>query len=217
MAGHERRDERAERAARQALADIGRQVREARLAHDLSQREAARAIGFSAATWSRLEQGASPSVSLVTLGRALAVVGLDLHVRAFPGGAPLRDAAHVRLLERLRERLPASVAWRTEVPLPAHGDRRAWDAVIGLTDVRVGVEGETRARDAQELQRRIALKQRDGGMDHVLLLLADTRHNRHFLRTCGTGFLSAFPVDRRLALRRLEAGTDPQGCTILLL
>jgi hypothetical protein len=154
---------------------------------------------------------------VVVLGRALAVVGLDLHVRAYPGGAPLRDTAHLRLLERLRERLPPAVTWRTEVPLPAAGDRRAWDALIACTDVRVGVECETRARDAQELQRCIALKSRDGGVEHVLLLLSDTRHNRLFLRSCGSGFLAAFPVDGRQALRRLEEGLDPGGSMIVLL
>ena len=147
----------------------------------------------------------------------LAVVGLDLHVRAYPGGRPLRDSAHLELLQRLRTRLGPAVRWRTEVPLPLHGDQRAWDALLGVRHVRVGVEAETRARDAQELPRRVALKQRDGGVEYVVLLLADSRHNRAFLRTCGEGFLAGFPVAGSVALARLAASADPGGSAIILL
>ena len=83
--------------------------------------------------------------------------------------------AHIALLRRLQSALGPRVGWRTEVPLPGGGDRRAWDALIGVGATRIGVETETRARDAQSLQRRLALKKRDGGVDHVILLLADTR------------------------------------------
>jgi hypothetical protein len=41
-----------------------------------------------------------------------------------------------------------------------------------IAGLRIGVEAETRARDRQELQRRVALKRRDGGVDRVILLLA---------------------------------------------
>ena len=217
MAGHERRDDRAQRTARETLATLGREIRTARLGLDLSQSAAGQAIGRSRSSWSRMERGEARQLPLMELARALAVVGLDLHVRAYPGGSPVRDVAHIELLERLRARLGPGIDWRTEVPLPMVGDRRAWDALIIPGRVRIGVEAETRARDAQELQRRLALKQRDGGVDHVLLLLADTRHNRLFLRTCGEGFLAAFPLAGRVALERLAAGTDPGGSAIVLL
>ena len=217
MAGHEKRDERAQRLMSEVLAVMGRELRTARLGLDLSQTSAARAIGRSRSTWSRIERGEVPELPLAELGRAFAVVGLDVHVRAYPGGQPLRDMAHVRLLERLRLRLGPSVGWRTEVPLPLSSDQRAWDALISIMRVRIGVEAETRVRDAQALQRRLGLKQRDGNVDRVVLLLADTRHNRLFLRTCGEGFLASFPVAGALALERLAAGTDPGGNAIILL
>jgi hypothetical protein len=97
------------------------------------------------------------------------------------------------------------------------GDHRAWDALIGVGAIRIGVEAESRAHDAQALQRRLALKRRDGGVDHVLLLLSNTRHNREFLRACGPGFLSDFPVNGRDALARLARGEDPGGSAIVLL
>lgn len=154
---------------------------------------------------------------LLAVVRAAAVVGLDLPLRTYPGAGAIRDEAHVRLLERLRARLGPGVGWRTEVPLPNPGDRRAWDAMVVASSDRIGTEAETRARDAQDLQRRLALKRRDGGVDHVILLLADTRHNRRFLREAGQGLRADLPVPGRLALQRLSAGESPRGSAIILL
>jgi transcriptional regulator with XRE-family HTH domain len=213
---HEKHVDRAER-ARRALADLGRELRIARLNHDLSQRTASRAAGMSQPTWSRLESGGVTGVALPDLARALAVVGLDLSIRAFPAGSALRDRAHVELLERLRVCLGPGVRWATEVPLPSPGDRRAWDALAQVVGVRIGIEAETRARDSQELQRRLELKRHDGRVDHVMLLLADTRHNRAFVRAAGEGFRNAFPVPGRIVLDRLASSADPGGSGIVLL
>ena len=97
------------------------------------------------------------------------------------------------------------------------GDRRAWDGLARASDVRVGVEAETRARDAQALKRRLELKQRDGAVERVVLLLADTRHNRSFLRAVGRDFLDAFPIPGAVALERLARGRDTGGNSIVLL
>ena len=98
MAGQERRRERARRLARSSLIDSGQAVREARLSHHLSMATCASAIGISEATWSRLERGLSPNLSIARLTQAAAVVGLDARFRAYEGGPPLRDRAHVALL-----------------------------------------------------------------------------------------------------------------------
>lgn len=185
--------------------------------HDLSQRSASAAAGMSKSAWSRLERGEETRLPLVHLARASAAVGLDLSVRAYPGGQPVRDAAHLALLQRLSVALGDEVGWQTEVPLPNPGDRRAWDALIRVARVRIGVEAETRARDSQELQRRLSLKRRDVGVDHVVLVLSDTRHNRSFLRVAGEGFRGGFPVPGSAALERLGAGRDPGGSSIILL
>jgi hypothetical protein len=89
--------------------------------------------------------------------------------------------------------------------------------MIYVPSVRVGIEAETRARDSQDLQRRLSLKRRDGGADQVILLLADTRHNRTFLRAAGEGFVADFPVPPSIALERLGAARDPGGSSIILL
>ncbi len=217
MAGQERRDDQARRAALAMLAGVGREVRRARLDLDVSQAVASARVGKSASAWSRLERGEAPYLPLLDLARAANVVGLDLSIRAYPGGKPVRDQAHLELLERFRACLGDGARWQTEVPLPNAGDRRAWDALIRMPSVRVGVEAETRARDSQALQRKLSLKRRDGDVDHVILLLADTRHNRAFLRAAGKGFMADFPVPSATALKRLAAGQDPEGSAVILL
>lgn len=96
-------------------------------------------------------------------------------------------------------------------------DLRAWDAVIAAANWRKPVEAETRLGDFQALERRVTLKQRDGHMEHVLLLVADTRHNRIALRSVAPSLDAQFPVPGRRALELLSAGIDPGGSAIVLL
>jgi transcriptional regulator with XRE-family HTH domain len=217
MTAIERSLDRATQRAGQDLVTLGREVRTARFNHDISQRAAAHRLGVSAATWSRLERGLAPNAPLLTVARALAIVGLDLHVRAFPGGDAMRDTPQLRLLARFAANLGPGARWSTEVGLPNAGDRRAWDGLKVLPRARIGVEAETRARDSQDLQRRLNLKWRDGRVDHVILLLADTRHNRDFLRSCPDSFLADFPLPGQRALELLGASMDPGGSSIILL
>jgi hypothetical protein len=156
-------------------------------------------------------------MSIVTAAELLATIGMDLSARAYPSGGPLRDAAHAALLGRFRASLHPDLSWATEVPLPIAGDLRAWDAVVGGRGWRCGVEAETRPRDIQALERRVALKQRDGDVDHVVLLLLDSRSNRALLREHGDLLQERFPVPGRRALELLGAGRSPGGNTLVLL
>ena len=111
--------------AHRGLDLIGRELRVARRSHGLSQASVAAAARLSRSKVSRVELGQDSGLSIADASALLAAVGLDLVVRAYPGGDPARDAAHTALLERLRVRLHPSLGWRTEVPLPLPGDRRA--------------------------------------------------------------------------------------------
>ena len=133
---------------------------------------------------------------------ALAVVGLDLAVRAYPAGPPIRDVAHLRLLARFRERIGTGWRWRPEVPIGGSGDLRAWDGVL-VRDGRVAaIEAETRLRDVQALLRRVAAKRRDGAADRLVLVVADTRTNREIVHATRPEFVAAFPADARSACQR---------------
>jgi hypothetical protein len=143
------------------------------------------------------------------------VVGLDVVIRTYPRGDPIRDAGHARLIERLRQKLHTGLSFRAEVPLPIVGDLRAWDAVVGGRGWQVPVEAETVIDDGQALQRKLALKLRDGGFDHVILLVADTPRNRAALHATPLG--ETFPLDNRVILRALRGGRDPGGSGVVIL
>lgn len=168
----------------------------------------------------RIERAIHSNVSATQLVRIGAVVGLDIRIRAFPGATPLRDAAQLALLDRLRARLHADLTMRTEVPLPLDGDPRAWDAMIaGFREpaAKLPTEAETRIHDFQAQTRRIMLKCRDAGFDHVLLAIAATRTNRLAIREAGPAVAELFPISARLALGALAVGEHPGGSALVFL
>jgi transcriptional regulator with XRE-family HTH domain len=202
--------------AREILARLPAEARNARLGLGLSQDNVAVALGISRSQYSRIERGRSPDLSISMATQLFAVLGFDLAVRPYPSGDPIRDAAHAALLERLHVLCHRSLVWRTEVPLPIPGDPRAWDATIRGT-FRAGIEGETRVRDLQALDRRLALKERDGGMDRLILLVLDSRSNREAIRAHGDWVRQRFPIPGRRALELLGVGLDPGGNALILL
>lgn len=199
------------------LADLVREAQTARLDRGLSLADVGRAVGLSQPAMTRFEHRLVEDVGIIRMARVLAVVGLELSARAYPGGQPLRDAGHVRLLSRFRAMLHPSLGWATEVPLPAAGDLRAWDGMVRGPGWRYGTEAETHPTDAQALARRTELKQRDGQVDGVLLVLPDTRHVRMFLAAAADVLLLSFPVSGRRAIDLLRAGIDPGGNSVIVL
>jgi transcriptional regulator with XRE-family HTH domain len=201
--------------------ELRREVRDARVDRGLSQARVGAAIGWHQSRVSRFEAGRL-RVDVEQAAVLCAVVGLELSLRAYPAGPPIRDAAHVALLGRLRAICEPRLAWRTEVPLPGTGDPRAWDAVIGSVPGAeprwsIPVEAETRPRDLQALLRRLALKARDGRTDAMLLILARTAANRDFARRVKALDPDRFPVRPRDALAALATGDHPGGSSLILL
>jgi hypothetical protein len=149
-----------------------------------------------------------------------AVLGLELSLRTYPAGDPIRDRAQLALLERLRGRLHPSLRWRTEVPLPIERDLRAWDADIrGTTPApwRARVEAETKLADLQALERRLTLKHRDDPGGHLILLISDTRANRAGLRSLREGLAELLPLRTREMLATIAQGRDPGASGIVIL
>ena len=172
---------------------------------------------MSHAQWSRIERGVLAELSFDQSSRAASAVGLRLAVSLFPDGDPVRDAAQLALLERFRRRLPTEARWDTEVPMPIPGDRRAWDALIRLHGRRAGCEAETRLRDLQALDRRLQLKVRDGAVDVLILVVADTAANRAILGARREVLRPLLPLDGRQVLTSLRAGElpDQNGLVVL--
>jgi transcriptional regulator with XRE-family HTH domain len=215
MATRESPFDRARRGARAASNRLGTELRTARRSSGLSLAAVAAPCHLSPSQVYRVERGSVMGPSLEAVICIADVVGLDVSIRTFPHGDPIRDAGHARLLERLRRRLHPSLAFRNEVPLPIVGDLRAWDAVVGGAGWQIPVEAETVVDDVQALERKLALKLRDGGFDHVILLVADTARNRAALQATAVG--DGYTLDGRAILGALREGRDPGDSGLVIL
>ena len=67
------------------------ELRNARLAAGLSQIQVGSAVGLSRSQLSRIERGLAP-LDVDVLARAFAILGMELSVRVFAVGDPVRDA-----------------------------------------------------------------------------------------------------------------------------
>jgi transcriptional regulator with XRE-family HTH domain len=198
-------------------------LRLARASAGLSLARVSEAVGISASQIARIERGLVQTANIWQLARIGAIVGLDIRVKTFLGSDPLRDAGQVRLLGRLRSSLHPSLSMRLEVPLPWAGDQRAWDAwIAGFIEAStrsqgLPVEGESRIVDAQAQIRRITLKMRDAGVDHVLVDVADTPANRQAVAAAEAITADSFPVSSRKAMAALAAGREPGGSALVFI
>jgi len=217
MSTREDRAERARRSAARIRAQLGEDIRGARLDAGLSQAIAGAAADMSHAQFGRIERAVLADLTFDQASRAAAAVGLRLYARTNPDGDAVRDAAQLALLERFRARLPPGTRWRTEVPLPLPGDRRAWDGVAERNGRRAGCEAETRLRDVQALDRRLALKERDGDVDIVILILADTAANRRGLDAHREVLRTRLPLDGRAILESFRAAELPAASGVIVL
>lgn len=182
----------------------------------MSTRRLGSMVGISHTQVRRIEDGVALHVDLGVLSRVAAVLGHEISIGVHPFGAPVRDAAHVALLGRFRERLPLGIAWRTEVPVPFAGDLRSADATIDSPEIDAMIEAETRLDDVQAVERRARTKQRDLRRRRLILLVSDTRHNRAVLRTVPE-LREHFPIGTRASMAALARGRDPGGDSLILL
>jgi hypothetical protein len=89
--------------------------------------------------------------------------------------------------------------------------------MVALDGGDLAVEAETRLRDVQALERRCALKARDGRVDRIVLLVADTAHNRALLDMHREDLRANFPLNGRQLLPSLRAGRAAEASGILVL
>lgn len=222
MSTRERAASRGSRIAREDLARIGAEFRNARVGAGLSLVAVGRAVGLSKSHLARIERAQVLNIGMQHLVRIGAVLGLDVRIRAYPGGDPLRDAGHVRLGGRFRGRLHPGIRVRSERLLPNIADARAWDQWLdgwpaGRNHDGLAAELETRITDYQALMRRLNRKVRDGGVSSVLLIMADTPSNRRAIAAAGTQAAADFPISARSALASLAAGERPAGSALIFI
>lgn len=192
------------------MRDYAQDLRDARLAAGLTQRRVGMAAGLSKSAVSRIESGRGRGPTLWAATRLAQVVGLDLNLKCYPSGLRLRDAGHVALLHRFLAQVHPSVRRRLEAPIPIDRDQRAWDLLLQIGPTAIGVAAETRLTDLQALLRREQAKQRDGHVDRLLLLVADTRANRRVIGEVSRVLSQQGFVGTRRMMRAVRDGRDPE-------
>jgi len=101
---------------------------------------------------------------------------------------------------------------------PQHRRRlRAFDALISNEQTTIAIEAITRLRDAQAQLRAATLKQRDGNVPRLVLLIKGTQHNREALDSAADVLATTFPLGTRATLTALSQGMDPGDNGIVLL
>jgi transcriptional regulator with XRE-family HTH domain len=216
LAMAESRVSRADRRADAMRLRLGEEIRMARLAAGLTLVQVAAAIGISESEASRIERGKAPWVDLSTLARVAAVIGLDLWLRTYPGGEPLRDSGHLALGVAFAELVMRPLVVRSEVRVGDQRDQRAWD--LTLTDPvgdGCGVELETRFVDAQAQHRRISRKLEDSDFDRVLVVVADTRGNRSAVRAASGLLSTSYAIDDASAIQAVSEGRLPERSALV--
>lgn len=193
------------------------ELRTVRQLGGISQRALGRAVGCSQSEINRIEQFDFLNVPLPRLCEIAAVLGVELSLGIHPAGEPIRDKAHQALLGRLRALLGPPYEMRREVPLPLPGDDRSWDAILRCGGIRIGVEAETRIRDIQALVRRIRGRERDGGVDAILIVLSDTAHNRRMVVQLREALGDDYSTPRIAILAALRAGRPLVNSGVVLL
>jgi transcriptional regulator with XRE-family HTH domain len=204
------------RRGREITQTLVTELRNARVAANVSGRAVASKLGWSEARYRRFERG-SRKASVVDVSAVAGVLGLELSASLHPAGDPIRDKGHQALIRRFRALL--TDAWQViaEMPLPIPGERRSWDLGLRLGAQRVGVEAETGIRDVQRLTRRVRERETAGGMDEIVLLLSDTRSNRRLLPELLEALGERFHAPPRQILGALREGRPIPGSGVILL
>lgn len=195
---------------------IGHEVRRGRRMAGVSQDHLGLAVDLSGSEVGRVEHGTAPWLTVIHASELLRAVGLDLWARAYLAGPPLRDVAHLRLLADFEGRLHPSVKCQREWPIPGEGDSRAIDLLLTNLPKRIGVEAETVLDDLQAMQRELNLKQRDAGLERLILLVRGSRRNREILRAADA-LQRDLPLSSRAVMAALARGRDPGANGIVIL
>jgi hypothetical protein len=150
---------------------------------------------MSRSQWGRLGRCEDPHPDLAELCCAGRALGLQLGSKFYPIGVAGPRSSPLALLGRFERELALPLRMRREVPLPIRGDLRVWDAIVEGGGAFF-VEGETRVGDAQLLERRIRLKQRDDPRaSTIVLVLGRSAYHRAFLERHREILRDLLPLD----------------------
>ena len=217
MASRTRAVDEARRSWHQRRVSLGSELRTSRLTSGASQRHVGVAIGLSASEISRREHGNAPNLSARSLSEHAAAVGLRLVITTYPIGGGIRDAAQLKYVHRLLERVSDRFLRELEAVVPLPGDLRAVDVVLRAAGCLIAVEVITRLSDVQAQIRLARHKARDIGATRLILAVAGTHANRRALDEARSALNGAWDLDTRRVMAALAAGRQPDHDALILL
>lgn len=195
-------------------------LRDARVTLGISQTLMAKELGISQASLWRIEANQVSAITVVRLCAMASVLGLELSIGMHPFGDPIRDKGQQAVAKRFQVGLSPKWSVTSETLLPLPGDLRAWDKLLRWTGATprhlVGVDLETRIRDIQALVRRTRHRERDGGVDAILLVLSDSATNRRLVSELREALGTDYATAPRAVLRALREGSALPGSGVIL-
>lgn len=202
---------------------LGRAIGEltiARLDAGLSVVALAREVGISKSALARLLGDELEDVGVTQLSQVASVLGLEVSLGLHPIGDPVRDRGQLAVGRRLDALLAATWRVTNETPLPGAGEQRAWDKLVRLVGASpphlVGIDIETRVRDIQALTRRTRLRERDGMVDAILIVLSDSANNRRLVDELRRSLGPAYSTSSRATLAALRSGQRLVGSGVII-
>ena len=215
------------------LTDIGRAIREGRIANRWSQRGLARHAGVSQNEISRIESGAWSGLRVAIVDRLCVALGIQYSiVWTLPRTIPRqRDVVHAWCSAYAARRL-GRAGWIVEREVEVGGDRsRGWADVVAFhpdSHVLLIVEIKTEIRDVGEVERQLgwyeresaAIARRRGWVVAAVrsaLIVLESEANDAVIRRSADVFRVAFP-GRARELRALVEGElgGPAGRSLAL-
>jgi transcriptional regulator with XRE-family HTH domain len=196
---------------RQQVAKLGSEVVTTRRSLGWSQARVARRAGVAQASVARFEAG-NTHLTLPVMVAIMAAVGLDVSLRAFPGGGvSLRDSGQLALADGLCAE--ANQAWKAHLEAPTGpGSMQAADILFQGARAGIHVELESNFVDLQAQLRngtlkRDALQQRLGFPVAFVLGLRDSPTNRAAVAAHRSVVLAALPAGSREVFAAIRNGT----------
>jgi transcriptional regulator with XRE-family HTH domain len=196
------------------------EVRIARVAAGLSQRDVAARAGLTQAFVSQVERG-RVLAGLESMVRLAVVLGLSLSLRLFPGdGLKLRDSGQMDIALAIRTEAHSTRRVRLEEPIAYGNDRRAADMILETPIELVMLEIERGLVDFQAQYRAAQLKRatlaaRLGRTVRLVIALPDTRRNRELLRQHQELIRTALPISSRRIWAAIRSGEALGGDGLL--
>ena len=173
-----------------------------------SRQQVADRAGVSWSTAVRVELG-DPKLGLQTLCAVMEAVGLDLVLRAFPGGQPaLRDTGQLGLAEQLVGL--ANTTWHAqlEVAVGQHGESIdigfGPDSIVACEIERMAADFQAQYRRADEKRQRLAAQHQRPV--RLAIVIEDTRRNRAALEPHLAVIRTTLPAGSREILRSMRTG-----------